>query len=68
MKQLLFIILITVVGLWVGGIYLFLFLNMLRDDVKEINEDVETLISRINTVEKRQTEKSKIEGEEFLGI
>jgi biopolymer transport protein ExbB/TolQ len=63
-----FIILITVVGLWVGGIYLFLFLNMLRDDVKEINEDVETLISRINTVEKRQTEKSKIEGEEFLGI
>jgi biopolymer transport protein ExbB/TolQ len=63
-----FIILITVVGLWVGGIYLFLFLNMLRDDVKEINEDVETLISRINTVEKRQVEKSKIEGEEFLGI
>jgi biopolymer transport protein ExbB/TolQ len=63
-----FIILITVVGLWVGGIYLFIFLNMLRDDVKEINEDVETLISRINTVEKRQTEKSKIEGEEFLGI
>ena len=63
-----FIILITVVGLWVGGIYLFIFLNMLRDDVKEINEDVETLISRINTVEKRQVEKSKIEGEEFLGI
>ncbi len=63
-----FIILITVVGLWVGGIYLFIFLNMLRDDVKEINEDVETLISRINTVEKRQAEKSKIEGEEFLGI
>ena len=66
-----FIIVITIIGLWGGGIYLYLFLESLRDDLIDINNDVESLITRLDKIEKLLLKNNKgieLKGEEFLGI
>ena len=66
-----FIIVITIIGLWGGGVYLYLFLESLRDDLIDINNDVESLITRLDKIEKLLLKNNKgidIKGEEFLGI
>ena len=66
-----FIITITIIGLWGGGVYLYLFLESLRDDLIDINNDVESLITRLDKIEKLLLKNNKgieLKGEEFLGI
>ena len=66
-----FIIVITIIGLWGGGVYLYLFLESLRDDLIDINNDVESLITRLDKIEKLLLKNNKgveLKGEEFLGI
>jgi len=66
-----FIIIITSISVFGGGIYLYLFLESLRDDVIDINNDVESLITRIEKIEKLEIKHNKgveLKGEEFLGI
>tara|TARA_Y100000310_G_C20298599_1_gene630653 strand:+ start:89 stop:289 length:201 start_codon:yes stop_codon:yes gene_type:complete len=63
-----FIIMITVI---IVGVYLFLFLQALKEDLKDINDDVENLIVRIEKIEKIQVknkQRKDISGEEYLGI
>ena len=63
-----FIIMITVI---IVGVYLFLFLQALKEDLKDINDDVENLIVRIEKIEKIQIknkQRKDISGEEYLGI
>ena len=66
-----FIIIIIVIGVLSGGVYLYLFLESLRDDLIDINNDVESLITRLDKIEKLLLKNNKgidIKGEEFLGI
>ena len=63
-----FIIMITII---IVGVYLFLFLQALKEDLKDINDDVENLIVRIEKIEKIQVknkQRKDISGEEYLGI
>ena len=63
-----FIIMIIII---IVGVYLFLFLQALKEDLKDINDDVENLIVRIEKIEKIQIknkQRKDISGEEYLGI
>tara|TARA_B100000287_G_C20417280_1_gene696038 strand:+ start:108 stop:308 length:201 start_codon:yes stop_codon:yes gene_type:complete len=63
-----FILFVTVIGVWVGAFYLHLIYNQLIEDIRDINDDVETCLNRIDSIEKSQAKKNEIKNDEFLGI
>ena len=63
-----FILFVTVLGVWVGAIYLYFVLDRLMEDVREINKDIVECKAMMQRKIEQDNVKSEIPNDEFLGI
>ena len=63
------ILFITVLAVWLGRIYLYFVFDRLLEDVRAINEDLNSIRRELQIIEKQAKEvRKEIPGDEFLGI
>ena len=63
-----FILFVTVLGVWVGAVYLYFVLDRLMEDVREINKDIVECKALMQRKIEQDNVKSEIPNDEFLGI
>ena len=63
-----FILFVTVLGVWVGAIYLYFVLDRLMEDVREINKDIVECKAMMQRKIEQENERTEITNDEFLGI
>ena len=63
-----FILFVTVLGVWVGAVYLYFVLDRLMEDVREINKDIVECRAMMQRKIEQDNVKSEIPNDEFLGI
>ena len=63
-----FILFITVLGVWVGAVYLYFVLDRLMEDVREINKDIVECKAMMQRKIEQENERTEITNDEFLGI
>ena len=63
-----FILFVTVLGVWVGAVYLYFVLDRLMEDVREINKDIIECKAMMQRKIEQQNIKAEIPNDEFLGI
>ena len=63
-----FILFVTVLGVWVGAVYLYFVLDRLMEDVREINKDIVEYKAMMQRKIEQDNVKSEIPNDEFLGI
>ena len=63
-----FILFVTVLGVWVGAVYLYFVLDRLMEDVREINKDIVECKAMMQRKIEQDNVKSEIPNDEFLGI
>ena len=63
-----FILFITVLGVWVGAVYLYFVLDRLMEDVREINKDIVECRAMMQRKIEQENIKAEIPNDEFLGI
>ena len=63
-----FILFITVLGVWVGAVYLYFVLTRLIEDVREINKDIVECRAMMQRKLEQENERTQITNDEFLGI
>ena len=63
------ILFITVLAVCLGSIYLYFVFDRLLEDVRAINEDLNSIRRELQIIEKQAKEvRKEIPGDEFLGI
>ena len=63
-----FILFITVLGVWVGAVYLYFVLDRLMEDVREINKDIVECRAMMQRKIEQENIKAELPNDEFLGI
>jgi len=63
-----FILFVTVLGVWVGAVYLYFVLDRLMEDVREINKDIVECKAMMQRKIEQENIKAEIPNDEFLGI
>lgn len=63
-----FILFITVLGVWVGAVYLYFVLTRLIEDVREINKDIVECRAMMQRKIEQENIKAELPNDEFLGI
>ncbi len=63
-----FILFVTVLGVWVGAVYLYFVLDRLMEDVREINKDLLECKAMMQRKIEQENIKAEIPNDEFLGI
>ena len=63
-----FILFVTVLGVWVGAVYLYFVLDRLMEDVREINKDIVECKAMMQRKIEQENERTEITNDEFLGI
>ena len=63
-----FILFVTVLGVWVGAVYLYFVLDRLMEDVREINKDIVECRAMMQRKIEQENIKAEIPNDEFLGI
>ena len=63
-----FILFVTVLGVWVGAIYLYFVLDRLMEDVREINKDIVECRAMMQRKIEQENIKAELPNDEFLGI
>ncbi len=64
-----FILFVTVLGVWVGAVYLYFVLDRLMEDVREINKDLLECKAMIQQKIEQENVKAELPpNDEFLGI
>jgi len=63
-----FILFVTVLGVWVGAVYLYFVLTRLIEDVREINNDIVECRAMMQRKIEQENIKAEIPNDEFLGI
>ena len=63
-----FILFVTVLGVWVGAVYLYFVLDRLMEDVREINKDLLECKAMMQRKIEQDNIKVEIPNDEFLGI
>ena len=63
-----FILFVTVLGVWVGAVYLYFVLTILIEDVREINKDIVECRAMMQRKIEQENIKAELPNDEFLGI
>ena len=63
-----FILFVTVLGVWVGAVYLYFVLDRLMEDVREINKYIVECRAMMQRKIEQENIKAEIPNDEFLGI
>ena len=63
-----FILFVTVLGVWVGAVYLYFVLDRLMEDVREINKDIVECKAMMQRKIEQENIKAELPNDEFLGI
>ena len=63
-----FILFVTVLGVWVGAVYLYFVLTRLIEDVREINKDIVECRAMMQRKIEQENIKTELPNDEFLGI
>ena len=63
-----FILFVTVLGVWVGAVYLYFVLDRLMEDVREINKDIVECKAMMQRKIEQENERTEITNDEFIGI
>ena len=63
-----FILFVTVLGVWVGAVYLYFVLTRLIEDVREINKDIVECRAMMQRKIEQENIKAELPNDEFLGI
>ena len=63
-----FILFVTVLGVWVGAVYLYFVLDRLMEDVREINKDIVECRAMMQRKIEQENIKAELPNDEFLGI
>ena len=63
-----FILFVTVLGVWVGAVYLYYVLTRLIEDVREINKDIVECRAMMQRKIEQENIKAELPNDEFLGI
>ena len=63
-----FILFVTVLGVWVGAVYLYFVLTRLIEDVREINNDIVECRAMMQRKIEQENIKAELPNDEFLGI
>ena len=63
-----FILFVTVLGVWVGAVYLYFVLDRLMEDVREINKDIVECKAMMQRKIEQENIKTELPNDEFLGI
>ena len=63
-----FILFVTVLGVWVGAVYLYFVLDRLMEDIREINKDLLECKAMMQRKIEQENIKAEIPNDEFLGI
>ena len=66
--MIIFILFVTVLGVWVGAVYLYFVLDRLMEDVREINKDIVECKAMMQRKIEQENERTEITNDEFLGI
>ena len=63
-----FLLFVTVLGVWVGAVYLYFVLTRLIEDVREINKDIVECRAMMQRKIEQENIKAELPNDEFLGI
>ena len=63
-----FILFVTVLGVWVGAVYLYFVLTRLIEDFREINKDIVECRAMMQRKIEQENIKTELPNDEFLGI
>ena len=63
-----FILFVTVLGVWVGAVYLYFVLTRLIEDVREINKDIVECRAMMQRKIEQENIKAELPKDQFLGI
>ena len=63
-----FILFVTVLGVWVGAVYLYFVLTRLIEDVREINKDIVECRAMMQRKIEQENIMAELPNDEFLGI
>ena len=63
-----FILFVTVLGVWVGAVYLYFVLTRLIEDVREINKDIVECRAMMQRKIEQENINAELPNDEFLGI